>query len=89
VKKVCLQCGKEFLPKDERQNRPAKYCSRACSHKAQKTKVTLVCRQCGREFQRKAYMKEWSKERGPFCNFECYGQWQKSHSLGEKNPNYV
>ena len=86
--KICQQCGKEFDPVNERPSHPAKYCSRACSHAAQRTRVTLTCRQCGKTFERKAYMKNWSQERGPFCGFECYGQWQHENTRGTVNPNY-
>ena len=65
------------------------FCSRHCRDLARSTRVTLTCRQCGREFERKAYMQDWSQERGPFCGFRCYGLWQKAHTTGEENPNFV
>ena len=86
--KVCLRCGREFEPKDDRPNRPARYCSRKCGQPNQPSRVTLTCRQCGRQFERKRYMEQWSQDRGPFCGFRCYGQWQKEHIAGEANPNY-
>ena len=86
--KTCQQCGKEFDPVNERPSHPAKYCGRACSQEAQRTLVTLTCAQCGRSFRRKAYMADWSTERGPFCGFDCYGQWQKENTTGPDNPNY-
>ena len=86
--KTCQQCGKSFDPVNERPSHPAMYCSRSCSHAAQRTKVTLVCRQCGQSFQRKAYMVDWSQERGPFCGFRCYGRWQSEHMTGPANPTY-
>lgn len=82
MKKICQQCGKEFFPINERPSRPAKYCSRKCSHKAHTTRVTLICRQCNTSFERKSYMATWSQERGPFCGFQCYGKWQKINLLG-------
>ena len=87
--KMCLQCGKEFDPVNERPSHPAKFCSRACSASSQRTRVELVCRQCGRKFQRKAYMATWSQNRGPFCGFRCYGIWQSKNIIGESNPNFV
>ena len=86
--KTCQQCDKEFDPVNERPCHPAKYCSRACRDEAQRTLVTLVCVQCHQEFRRKAYMAEWSKERGPFCSFDCYGAWQSVNVAGSANPNY-
>jgi len=87
--KICQQCGKEFDPVNERPSHPAKYCSRHCRDLAQTTRVTLICRQCGKPFERKAYMKDWSQERGPFCGFDCYAQWQSDNVCGEANPNFV
>ena len=86
--KICQFCGKVFDPVNERSSHPARYCSRECSHKAQTTRVTLVCRQCGKQFQRKAYMEKWSRERGPFCSFRCYGHWQEENLCGDNNTNY-
>lgn len=86
--KACQQCGIQFQPKEDRPSRPAKYCSRACRDAAQRTLVDLVCRQCGTVFRRKAYMKDWSQERGPFCGFECYGAWQKQNTAGPASPTY-
>src|SRR5690349_4837363 len=86
--KHCLHCGAAFVPKDERPNRPAKYCSQECGRHARYSRVTLQCRQCGKTFARKQYMAEWSQERGPFCSFHCYGQWQKLHTTGPDNPRY-
>jgi endogenous inhibitor of DNA gyrase (YacG/DUF329 family) len=80
--KTCQQCGELFDPVNERPSHPAKYCSRACRDTAQRTRVALVCVQCGQEFHRKAYMAQWSRERGPFCGFRCYGKWQSVHCIG-------
>lgn len=33
-------------------------------------------------------MADWSQERGPFCSFQCYGAWQKVHTVGPANPGY-
>ena len=88
----CEQCGESFVPEDQspshlRRNPPT-YCSRSCRDEARRTRVTLTCRQCGQEFRRKAYMADWSQERGPFCSFRCYGAWQQEHTAGELNPNF-
>lgn len=88
VWKVCQQCGADYEAKDERPNRQSKYCSRACRDDARRTKVTLACVQCGNQFQRKAYLENWSTERGPFCGFACYGQWQSENMTGENSPTY-
>lgn len=87
--KTCQQCGLEFDPVNERPCHPAKYCSRRCRDDARRTLVTLTCVQCGQQFLRKAYMTDWSQERGPFCGFRCYAAWQSQHSRAQANPNYV
>lgn len=81
--KTCLRCGKPYQPKDDRPNRPARYCSRSCAQPNRKKRVLLTCRQCGKEFERKAYMKTWSAERGPFCSMGCYARWQSTHLIGK------
>ena len=86
--KVCERCGQPFVAMDERANRPTRYCSRACGQPNQKNRTQLTCRQCGTSFERKRYMADWSQERGPFCSFRCYGQWQQDHMQGEANPNF-
>ena len=89
---VCARCGSEFVPKDQSpkhlERHPPRYCSRACGRSARRSRVTLVCRQCRQPFGRKAYMAEWSQERGPFCGFPCYAAWQSEHTQGSANPNY-
>lgn len=86
--KICQQCHVEFDPVNERPSHPAVFCSRHCRDLAMTTRVRLVCVQCKREFRRKAYMASWSKERGPFCGFRCYGRWQRKNARGAQNPNY-
>jgi ribosomal protein S27AE len=89
VRVECQQCGRSFDCLDYRRNRPPKYCSRKCRDIAQTTRVMLACRQCGQSFERKAYMEEWSQDRGPFCSFDCYGRWQSENTTGGANPNFV
>lgn len=86
--KTCQRCGIEYEPKDERANRPSKYCSRSCGQPNRRSRVVLTCRQCGQDFERKRYMADWSQERGPFCGFRCYSKWQSEHLRGEANPTY-
>jgi len=87
--KKCLRCSKAFVQQDPRKDWVQKYCSFACGKMARWSRIQLQCRQCGQSFYRKRYMKEWSKERGPFCGFVCYGKWQKIHTKGQRNPNWV
>lgn len=84
---TCQQCGVVFVATDH-PSRPRKYCSRACRDAGLTTRVTLTCRQCGQPFQRKAYQRDWSQERGPFCGMACYGAWQKDHIRGAASPSF-
>ena len=84
---TCEHCQQQFDRKPHG-SRPFRFCSRACSGLAQRTRVTLRCSQCHEHFERKAYMADWSQERGPFCGFRCYAAWQRLNSRGTQNPNY-
>ena len=81
---VCNLCGQEFRTKEgpsHTRKNPPRYCSVGCRDKARVTRVSLVCRQCGTTFARKAHMAGWSKHRGPFCSSKCYGHWQRGKWL--------
>ena len=41
---------------------------------------------CSAQFERKRYMQDWSQERGPFCGFHCYAEWQAENTRGDANP---
>lgn len=82
----CRQCHQWFDDWEGRPNRPAKYCSRGCRDAARSTRVTLTCVQCQESFQRKAYMEQWSQERGPFCSMACYASWQRQNIQGPTAP---
>ena len=88
----CQRCGQAFEPRDKNpkhlERHPPKYCSRSCAQPNRRNRIELTCRQCGAQFERKAYMADWSQERGPFCSFRCYGAWQSEHATGEANPNF-
>jgi hypothetical protein len=80
--KTCERCGKSFNPKDDRPTRPARFCSRECGRTARRSRMTLTCRQCGCQFERKHHMQDWSQERGPFCSSACYGAGQRVNRVG-------
>jgi hypothetical protein len=84
---VCSACGQAFVPRDTSPSHlvrhPPKYCSRTCYATGVSKRVTLVCNQCGCQFKRKQYMKDWSSTRGPFCSFKCYGKWQSNNLIGK------
>lgn len=82
----CERCGRTFRAR-QRDDKPRRYCSRECRDAAQTTRVRLVCRQCGRAFERKSYQREWSRERGPFCSLACYGAWQRGRQGPRPRPS--
>lgn len=45
--KVCPLCGKEYTPK---KNSTQKYCSPKCQGIARRSRVQLICKQCGKSF---------------------------------------
>jgi len=68
----CNQCGKEM-------RRKGVFCSRQCEH--QYHSVTLVCRNCKKEFARRASLTRWSLRYGRkedkdwFCSNKCKGEY--------------
>ena len=86
--KICQRCGKEYEPKDDRPNRPSRYCSRSCGQPNQKTIRLIRCSVCQKEFERKLYHIKKSGERGQFCSFSCYARWQSNNTCGKSNPFY-
>ncbi len=88
VKLVCQRCGDGFDCFDYRPTRPQKYCSRSCGQPNRKSLVSVACSVCGNLFDRKRYHVAMSGDRGQFCSFGCYGQWQKVNMTGPNNPTY-
>ena len=78
---ICKRCGVEFVPKDKNKNHllrnPPQYCSRKCGHTWRMNGQFVSCTHCGKPvYRRKSHL---ALTRLPFCNFSCYGEWQKSH----------
>ncbi|MCB2179470.1 HNH endonuclease [bacterium] len=85
---ICARCGQPFESYDYRSNRVPRYCSRKCGQPNQYSRQTVKCDVCGKEFERKRYHVEMSGERGQFCGFDCYAQWQSENMSGQANPAY-
>jgi very-short-patch-repair endonuclease len=64
---TCAHCGASFTTSDHRK----KYCNRQCIAAHQSTifsnKITLICAECGKEYQSKPCLAETSK----FCSKKC------------------
>lgn len=69
-KRICKQCGKEFLSK----NINAKFCNKECYTDNRRVINKFICLKCGKEFIGE------SKNR-KFCSFECSRQNQKDKGI--------
>lgn len=76
----CQQCGKEFsaLPCKHR-----KFCSWACARQARRRRITLVCANCGKVFQRSPSLVK--KARFRYCNIKC----MREHYRGGIHPMWA
>jgi len=83
MEKECIQCKKNYQPK----NKTQKFCSVECqynSYKIQKIeKIKKECIKCG-----KIYYKIPSKSGSTYCSRECKDLHQKEIYIGEKNPTW-
>ena len=62
MEKVCLYCGKTFKARSNSR----KYCSRECGHadSSRKGCVTLICKECNKEFTKTKASKKQFCSRG-------------------------
>ena len=57
----CMECGKEFEPRNQRM----KYCSKRCTDAASRRRKRLsICPVCGKKFER-------SQEHKVYCSYGC------------------
>ena len=85
IKKICLNCGKEFEIPHWREN-TAKYCSPECQHEARKKSPNCVCEICGKEFHLKPYQLKKCKHH--CCSVECLNKLKSVLYSGEGNHQY-
>ena len=85
IKKICLNCGKEFEIPHWREN-TAKYCSPECQHEAHKKAPNCVCEICGKEFHIKPSQLRKSKHH--CCSIECLNKLKSVLYRGEGNHQY-
>ena len=69
--RVCEHCNQTYLG-----IKTSKYCGYKCSKDARKKRVTLVCLECSKEFERQ----EWNKD-AKFCSYSCKHKNQSSEVL--------
>lgn len=68
VEKICLHCNQSYLG-----TKISKYCGYSCAKEARKKRVTLVCQECSKEFERQ----EWNKD-ARYCSYACKTKSQSS-----------
>jgi len=61
--RTCPQCGKVYIPKRQRQ----KHCSPYCQSQARRSRVSIRCETCGKEFETISC----KKERTRYCCKKC------------------
>lgn len=85
IKKICLNCGKEFEVPHWRKN-TAKYCSTKCQHESHKKESNCVCEICGKEFHLKPSLLK--KYKHHCCSRECLNKLKSILYTGEENHQY-
>lgn len=84
IKKICLNCGKEFEVPHWRKN--AKYCSPECRQEALKGELNCTCEVCGKKFHLKPF--QLNKYKHHCCSKECLGVLKQTLYSGEGNHQY-
>lgn len=84
--KECAHCGVSFSVPHFRKD-VAKFCSRTCSEKHPRQHNMVRCRECGKEFARKASHAK-KNAWGNFCGMECLSIAKRRMYAGEGNPNF-
>ena len=87
IRKICLNCGKEFevFPSRVRAGH-GKYCSHRCHSESLKSGEVIACLVCGK----KIYIKQTDLRRGQrkLCSLRCKGIWQSKNMVGEKSSGW-
>lgn len=82
----CKICNKEFYVKPSHQLLGwGKYCSRACSHDAQKKGRKIKCDLCEKEVWKSPNDLSRSKSGNHFCSKTCQTIWRNKTYVGEKH----
>jgi endogenous inhibitor of DNA gyrase (YacG/DUF329 family) len=77
----CVYCGKVIV---HSVNLHREYCSKKCFDDSRKQRITRVCAQCGKEFERiPANLRQHAEK---FCSRECMGISMSLHRTGANNP---
>ena len=86
----CEHCQEDFVPRHAKgDSYVPRFCSRQCHGKSKRSRMIQVqCVQCQKVFDRKEWHAQKTQNRGPFCGFRCYGQWQKENMKGPANPSW-
>ncbi len=85
IKKICLNCGKEFEVPHWRKD-TAKYCCSECQHNSNKKEPNCTCEICGKKFHLKPSQLKKSKHH--CCSIECLNKLKSILYSGEGNHQY-
>ena len=93
---TCEQCGEKFeIP--YLSYGKGRFCSHKCASESNQGEgnpnwkghtIKKICKECGCEFDFKAYPSSIEKGEGIFCSIECKGNWQAKNLKGENNPRW-
>jgi len=75
-KRICQQCGKEFLfaihhLTKKNKSKKGLYCSQQCAADARKNRVKLICYNCRQKFERSKSKLKNAKHQFYFCSRKC------------------
>lgn len=85
IKKICLNCGKEFEVPHWRED-TAKFCCPECRHESHKKEPNCACEICGKEFHIKPSQLKKSKHH--CCSIECLNKLKSILYSGDGNHQY-
>ena len=79
---ICKSCGKEFKSAKS----DAMFCSRECSGKKRRVRVTRTCKYCGKNVE--VSLSKSQRQDVFYCNQKCRTEDLKTLMKGNRNPNY-
>lgn len=85
IKKICLNCGKEFEVPYWREN-TAKFCCPECQYESHKKEPNCVCEVCGKAFRLKP--SQLKKYKHHCCSRECLAKLKSILFSGERNHQF-
>jgi hypothetical protein len=85
---ICKRCGTSFIRRKapSKGKKPAIFCSRKCAGLASRTRVSMTCEECGKEFEKsKSRLKSSSHH---FCSRACKDKAQRLDGISDMHPSH-